>query len=145
MPAVAGGWRKGRPSRERRYLPVTNEVVRRHLSGEDTVGLYPLLEDDSCWLLAADFDGTGWQLDALAYLDAAGELDLAAHLERSRSGRSCHVCTRGCWRAGRQLVAGRRAMLARAELVGDCCWAFASRAPVSWRSTTGRSGPGRAR
>lgn len=91
VPAVAGGWRKGQRPRERRYLPLTDEVVRRHLDGEETIGVYPLLDDDRCWWLAADFDGSGWQLDALAYLHAAGHLQLAAYLERSRSGRGGHV------------------------------------------------------
>ncbi|MBW3603382.1 MAG: DEAD/DEAH box helicase [Actinobacteria bacterium] len=91
VPAVAGGWRKDRPRRQRRYLALTDDVVRAHLAGEETIGLYPLLEDDHCWLLAADFDGPTWRLDALAYLDAAAGYGVAAYLERSRSGQGAHV------------------------------------------------------
>lgn len=44
MPAVAGGFRKGvRPS-DRTYLPLTEPVLTKHLSGELEVGLYPLLD-----------------------------------------------------------------------------------------------------
>ena len=91
VPAVAGGWRKDRPKQQRRYLPMTDAVLTAHLEGEETIGLYPLLEDDSCWLLAADFDGPAWRLDALAYLEAAAGHDLPAYLERSRSGNGGHV------------------------------------------------------
>ncbi len=91
VPAVAGGWRKDRPARARRYLPVTDEVIADHLAGERTVGLYPLCQDDSCWLLAADFDGARWQLGALAFLDAAAGHDVSAYLGRSRSGQGGHV------------------------------------------------------
>lgn len=91
VPAVAGGWRKDRPRRQRRYLALTDDVVRTHLAGDETVGLYPLLEDDYCWLLAADFDGPTWRLDALAYLDAATAHGVTGYLERSRSGQGAHV------------------------------------------------------
>ena len=91
VPAVAGGWRKDRPKQQRRYLPLTDSVLAAHLEGEETIGLYPLLKDDSCWLLAADFDGPAWRLDALAYLEAAAGHDVPAYLERSRSGNGGHV------------------------------------------------------
>ncbi len=72
-PAVVGGPANAhRPDRE--YLPLTDAVVESHLSGRVHVGLYPLLRDDSCRLLACDFDGPGWALDARAYLDAARAL-----------------------------------------------------------------------
>ena len=63
-PAVVGGpaYAK-RPDRE--YLPLTDAVIEAHLSGRTHVGLYPLLPDDSCRLLACDFDGPSWPLDAL--------------------------------------------------------------------------------
>jgi hypothetical protein len=57
VPAVRGGWRKGVPAAEREYLPLTEEVVTAHLSGELEMGLYPLLDGDRCHWLAADFDG----------------------------------------------------------------------------------------
>ena len=71
MPAVRGGWRRGVPAEQREYLPLTEEVVTAHLSGEVDLGLYPLLDGDLCRWLAADFDGPAAMLDALAYLKAA--------------------------------------------------------------------------
>ena len=81
----------------RRFLPVTNDVIRWHLSGEDehrepfVAGVYPLLLDESCYFLAADFDKANWQDDAAAFLHTCRRLDLDAALERSRSGRGGHV------------------------------------------------------
>ena len=50
------------------------------------IGLYPLLVDDRCHWLAADFDGPAAMLDALAYLKAARAVEVPAALEVSRSG-----------------------------------------------------------
>ena len=57
LPAVRGGRRKGVPHPERDYLPLTAEAVASYLSGDAHVGLYPLLDGDRCWWLAADFYG----------------------------------------------------------------------------------------
>ncbi|MEQ1910101.1 MAG: DEAD/DEAH box helicase family protein [Vicinamibacterales bacterium] len=81
----------------RRFLPVTDEVVRWHLSGQDgdgqpfVAGVYPLLQDETCYFLAVDFDKTGWREDASAFLHTCRHLNVAAALERSRSGRGGHV------------------------------------------------------
>ena len=91
LPAVRGGWRKGIPHAEREYLPLTAELLASHLSGELHVGLYPLLDGDCCWWLAADFDGPAAMLDALAYLKAARSLRVPAALEVSRSGVGAHA------------------------------------------------------
>ncbi len=64
----AGGWRN---NPKKQYLPLTDDVVTAHLSGEMHIGLYPLLDDDTCHWLAADFDGAAAMLDALSYLKAA--------------------------------------------------------------------------
>ena len=47
----------------------------------------------SVGLLACDFDGKGWVLDALAYLDAAAAIGVPVALERSRSGEGAHTWT----------------------------------------------------
>lgn len=91
LPAVRGGWRKGLRHGEREYLPLTPEVLASHLTGDAHVGLYPLLDGDRCWWLAADFDGVAAMLDALAYLKAARAASVPAALEVSRSGLGAHV------------------------------------------------------
>src|SRR6266540_3139079 len=122
-PAVAGGW-NGRPAagRPKRHLPLTDEVVGEHLEGSKTIGVYPLRKDDTCWLLACDFDGGSWALDAAGFVEVCGRHDVPAVLERSRSGEGGHV-----WifftapvlaSVARQMGFGllRETMLLRAEL-----------------------------
>ena len=120
-PAVRGGWsNKGRGSRD--YLPLTDDVLASHLRGDITVGIYPLMGGDTCRLLACDFDGGTWALDALAFLDRCHDAGVPAVLERSRSGDGAHV-----WvffehpvaaTAARAMGMGllRQAMATRAEL-----------------------------
>jgi superfamily II DNA or RNA helicase len=83
------------------FVPVSEEVVRSHLQGRDVAnprksepfiaGAYPLLVDETCWFLAADFDKQSWQRDALAFLATCREKGVPAALERSRSGNGAHV------------------------------------------------------
>jgi hypothetical protein len=61
------------------------------LSGQVHIGLYPLLDGDRCWWLAADFDGPAALLDALNYVKAARALSVPTGLEISRSGTGAHV------------------------------------------------------
>jgi superfamily II DNA or RNA helicase len=91
-PAVVGGWANAKKP-GRTYLPLDEGVVESHLAGESHVGLYPLRRGDECRLLACDFDGKGWVLDALAYVDAAAAIGVPVALERSRSGEGAHTWT----------------------------------------------------
>jgi superfamily II DNA or RNA helicase/very-short-patch-repair endonuclease len=81
----------------RQFLPVTDEVIRWHLSGVDdagqpfVAGVYPILLDDTCFLLAMDFDKSDWLADATAFAETCSRMDLSVALERSRSGRGGHV------------------------------------------------------
>lgn len=85
------------------FIPISNRVVEGHLRGEDrarprsggawdfVAGVYPLLPDETCRFLAADFDGEDWARDALAYLETCRLRGIPAALERSRSGKGGHV------------------------------------------------------
>ena len=53
LPAVRGGWQRRIPHERRDYLPLTKDVLAAHLKGEVHVGVYPLLDGDRCWWLAA--------------------------------------------------------------------------------------------
>ncbi len=80
-----------------RFLPVTDDVVRWHLSGQDhagrafVMGVYPMLRDESCFFLAIDLDKKDWREDARAVLETCHRLSLPAALERSRSGNGGHT------------------------------------------------------
>ena len=106
QPACANEWVRGLCEKprikclecaNRRFLPVTDEVVRQHLSGRDdlgrefVMGLYPLLTDETCYLLAVDLDGDAWQADIGALRETCGRLALPTALERSRSGKGGHL------------------------------------------------------
>lgn len=91
MPAVAGGWRKGMDRRAVTHLPLTAEVFASHLVGNLFIGLYPLLTDNTCRFLVADFDGPAAMLDAVAYGKAARASGIPAAVEISQSGRGSHV------------------------------------------------------
>ena len=66
-------------------------VVENHLFGKETIGVYPLLPDETCWFLAVDFDKKSWQEDARAYLDTCATMGVPVSLERSRSGNGGHI------------------------------------------------------
>ena len=66
-------------------------MVRDHLLGKQTIGVYPLLQDDTCWFVAVDFDKKSWKADACAFLKLCHETGMPASLERSRSGNGAHV------------------------------------------------------
>ena len=90
LPAVRGGWQRGIPHEKRDYLPLTADVLAAHLKGDAHVGVYPLLDGDRCWWLAADFDGQDALTEALMYVKAA-EFGVPVALEVSRSGVGMHA------------------------------------------------------
>jgi len=49
------------------FIRVTDEQIAGHLKGTHVMGVYPLLTDETCWFLAADFDGESWQEDVAAF------------------------------------------------------------------------------
>ncbi len=105
-PACANEWvrdvcdKRGTPCAKcpsRRFLPVTDEPFRQHLTGRDAqgrafvMGLYPMLLDESCYFLAADFDKESWSEDVEAVAETCRQLSIPAATERSRSGNGAHV------------------------------------------------------
>jgi superfamily II DNA or RNA helicase len=99
-PACANEWRAGiceKPRLKcaecanRSLIPLSDEVIYGHLAGEHTVGVYPLLTDDTCHFLAVDFDEDQWKDDARAFVQSCEELQVPAALEISRSGNGAHV------------------------------------------------------
>lgn len=75
----------------RQFAPLTDEVIIRHIEGDITAGVYPLLQDETCFFLAVDLDKQIWQEDAKAFLAICKQNDIPAYLERSRSGNGGHI------------------------------------------------------
>lgn len=106
-PACANEWVKGlcgKPTVKcgdcphQAFIPTSDGVIERHLRGAEgsragdfVAGVYPLLQDETCWFLATDFDKESWADDARALLDTCRARGIAAALERSRSGNGGHV------------------------------------------------------
>lgn len=98
QPACRNPWADDPADRE--PLPLTDAVVRNHLLGADpqdrsgrdfTIGVYPMLPDETCWFLAADFDKASWPEDTPAFLETCRHFHVPVVLERSRSGNGGHV------------------------------------------------------
>src|SRR5215469_3887120 len=83
--------RKKVDQKTRKYFPLTDSVIESHLLGKETIGVYPLLSDETCWFLAVDFDKKTWQEDSIAFMDTCREMQVPTALERSRSGRGGHL------------------------------------------------------
>jgi len=99
-PACGNEWRAGVCEKprikcsdcgHRLLVPLSDAVIYDHLAGKQTVGVYPLLEDDTCHFLAVDFDEADWQQDAQAFMLSCEELGVPAALEISRSGQGAHA------------------------------------------------------
>lgn len=100
----------------RLLLPVTDQVIYDHLAGKSTVGVYPLLDDNSCYFLAVDFDKGEWQEDSRAFMQSCLELDIPAALEVSRSGNGAHV-----WIFFAEAVLAREARQLGMSLISHTC------------------------
>ena len=73
------------------YKPLTDQQVEKHLLGEQLIGLYPLLTDNTSWFIAADFDQENWSDGCKVFIETCNIESIPAYLERSRSGNGGHV------------------------------------------------------
>ena len=121
-PACANEWVRGICEKprikcaecpNRRFLPVTDDVIRWHLSGCDdagqrfVAGVYPMLLDETCFFLAVDFDKGGWLEDSTAFIETCRRMDVPAgaravtlwprrsRLAVVRRGRACGTRAKG--------------------------------------------------
>ncbi len=107
QPACANEWIRGLCDKRavkcvncpnRHFVPVTDDIIRQHLLGKSdaggkdfVMGVYPMLMDESCFFLAADFDKKSWQDDVIAMAETCHTLDIPVAIERSRSGNGAHL------------------------------------------------------
>ncbi len=75
----------------RHFSELSNQVIYRHLAGKQIVGLYPLMHDNTCYLLVADFDKGHWQDEIKAMSKACADFDIPHAIEISRSGNGAHL------------------------------------------------------
>jgi len=77
--------------KDKRNLLFNKNSILEHLTGKYTVGIYPLLDDNTSYWIAADFDKEHWQDECLNFLQTCQKYNIPAYLERSRSGNGGHV------------------------------------------------------
>ena len=80
------------------FIPVGDDVLQWHLTGQASgntgdfnAGVYPMLPNETCWFLAADFDTRSWMQDVAAFRDTARAKGICVAIERSRSGNGAHA------------------------------------------------------
>jgi len=76
---------------KKEYIPFNDEAIKEHLSGKSTIGVYPLLSDNTSFFIAADFDEANWRESILNLYHVCLEKGLPAVIERSRSGNGGHL------------------------------------------------------
>lgn len=73
------------------YIPYSTEQIRKHLQGDQLIGIYPLLKDNTSWFIVADFDDENWIVECQKFIKYCTTLNIPAYLERSRSGNGGHI------------------------------------------------------
>ncbi|OGR00042.1 MAG: restriction endonuclease subunit R [Deltaproteobacteria bacterium RIFOXYA12_FULL_61_11] len=73
------------------FITISDEELAKHLRGDQVLGVYPLLLDETCWFLAADFDKKTWQEDIAAFAETCDLHSVPVAIERSRSGNGAHA------------------------------------------------------
>lgn len=77
------------PNKE--FLPLNDDVIGKHLKGAHVVGIYPMLQDESCYFLAVDFDKKDWVDNVFAFKETCLQEGVPVAIERSRSGNGAHT------------------------------------------------------
>ena len=103
IPACINEWKQGicnktmkKPCNSCQYRenkPVSREVIKNHLYNGATIGIYPLLDDETCYFLAFDFDDKKNENhvkdDVLAFASICDKYEIPIGIERSRSADWC--------------------------------------------------------
>jgi len=84
-----GGTFKNYKNKE--YLPFDNSAIESHFSGKETCGIYPLLEDNTSFFIAVDFDKQNWKETILKLHYTCSSFKIPSYIERSRSGNGGHL------------------------------------------------------
>jgi len=72
-------------------IPLSRDIVKKHLIGAYFIGIYPLLEANSSYFIAIDFDGKDWKKDSKKFISECRQLKIPVYIERSLSGMGAHI------------------------------------------------------
>lgn len=105
IPACVNEWKQGvcnktmgkkcKNCQYRENKLLSKEVIYNHMYGNNPIGIYPLLENDTCYFLSLDFDNKNTnndiKSDVLAFASICDEYEIPIAIERSRSGNGIHI------------------------------------------------------
>ena len=105
QPACKNEWRQGicnktmgkrcKNCKYRENIPLTKDIIYKHLCNDKTIGIYPLLSNDTCYLLVFDFDDKNnekqIESEVLAFATVCDKYSIPIVLEKSRSGKGIHI------------------------------------------------------
>lgn len=79
-----------------KYTPLSDKLVEQHISGGTILGVYPLIKDNTCYFIAADFDkhkptDPDPFDEVQKYVDACEIQEIPCYVLRSKSGNGYHV------------------------------------------------------
>jgi len=75
----------------KKLIPLTPDIIKKHLLGGETIGIYPILPDNTSFFIVADFDGENWLKNGKDFINECENIGLNVYMERSRSGNGCHT------------------------------------------------------
>jgi len=100
-PVCLNEWKRGsciklskgkcKDCKNQKYASLDDYHIEQHLRGFKTYGIYPLLDDNTSYFIAADFDKENWNEEVIKFIDKCKKYNLRAYLERSRSGNGGHI------------------------------------------------------
>ena len=105
IPACANEWKNGvcnktmgkkcKNCQYRKNKPISKETIYKHMYENYPIGIYPLLENDTCFFLSLDFDDKDSKKDiksdVLAFASVCDKYEVPIAIERSRSGNGIHI------------------------------------------------------
>lgn len=77
--------------KNKEYLPFNDSAIESHFSGKETCGIYPLLEDNTSFFIAVDFDKNNWRKLITKLHETCTNYSIPSYIERSRSGNGGHL------------------------------------------------------
>lgn len=105
IPTCANEWKNGvcnktmgkkcKNCQYRENKPISKETIYKHMYENYPIGIYPLLENDTCFFLSLDFDDKDSKKDiksdVLAFASVCDKYEVPIAIERSRSGNGIHI------------------------------------------------------
>lgn len=105
IPACANEWKYGvcnktmgkkcRNCQYRENKSLSKDIIYKHMYENNPIGIYPLLENDTCYFLSLDFDNKNTnndiKSDVLAFTNICDKYEIPIAIERSRSGKGIHI------------------------------------------------------